>query len=232
MDRSREVVGEAIGETVAFGVGVTLSPVAIISVVLILSSPRGVPKASVFLATWVLGLGVVGTLVLLVADAADADGSGAPAAWVGIAKLAVGLLLVVIAARQWSGRPSDQADSELPGWMSKLDGITSPRAAGLALALASVKPKNLLLTVGAGLAIAQTDVSPGRQAIALAVFVLLGTLGPGIPLAIHVVLRDRGAEVLAGLREWMIRENATIIAVLCLAIAAKLLGDAIVTLTS
>lgn len=34
------------------------------------------------------------------------------------------------------------------------------------------------------------------------------------------------------MRDWMVRENATIIAVLSLGIAAKLLGDAIVSLST
>ena len=61
-------------------------------------------------------------------------------------------------------------------------------------------------------------------------FVALGTLAPGIPLGIHVLMRDRGAAILGRLREWMIRENATIVAVLCLVIGAKLIGDAVGTL--
>jgi len=42
----------------------------------------------------------------------------------------------------------------------------------------------------------------------------------------------RGRELLTRLREWMVSEDATIIAVLCFVIAAKLLGDALVSLTS
>ena len=96
----------------------------------------------------------------------------------------------------------------------------------------AVKPKNLLLTIGAGVAVAQVGASASGQAAAVAVFVLLGTVGPGIPLAIHVLMPHRGAVLLIGLREWMVRENATIVAVLALVIAAKLLGDALVSLTS
>jgi hypothetical protein len=36
-------------------------------------------------------------------------------------------------------------------------------------------------------------------------------------------MRERGAEV----RSWMVRENRTIVAVLCLVFAVKLLGDAL-----
>jgi hypothetical protein len=111
--------------------------------------------------------------------------------------------------------------------MSSLDGITPARAAGLALLFACVKPKNLLLTVGAALAIAQTGAADAAQAAALVVFVVLGSLAPGVPVAIHVVLRERGAPTLSAVRTWMERENTTIIVVLCLLLAAKLAGDGI-----
>ena len=41
----------------------------------------------------------------------------------------------------------------------------------------------------------------------------------------------RGNAVLVGLRDWMVSENATIIIVLSLVIAAKLLGDAVGSLS-
>ncbi len=100
------------------------------------------------------------------------------------------------------------------------------------MVFACVKPKNLLLTIGAALAIAQTGAA--RAALrrsALAVFVLLGSLAPGVPVAIHVLMRERGAATLAALRRWMVQENATIMSVLCLVLAAKLIGDAISTLS-
>jgi hypothetical protein len=42
---------------------------------------------------------------------------------------------------------------------------------------------------------------------------------------------DRSTEILADLHDWMARKNATIMAVICLIIRAKLIGDAIVTLS-
>jgi threonine/homoserine/homoserine lactone efflux protein len=220
-------VGEAIGQVLAFGVGVTLSPIPIIAVVLMLATPKGRVNGPAFLAGWILGLAVVGTIVLLVSSGAGASENGGPAEGLSIVKLALGVLLLVVALRQWRGRPHGDATPELPKWMRTIDTFTPPRACGIAIALSAVNPKNLLLTVGAGAAIAQTGASTGDQAVALVVFVLLGTLGPGIPVAIYFLMRDRATEILGSLRGWMARENATIMAVLCLIIGAKLIGDAI-----
>ena len=225
-------MGQAIGQVLAFGVGVSLSPLAIIAVVLMLGDPKGRVNGLAFLAGWVLGLAVVGTLVLIAADGADASDNGAPANWVSILKIGLGVLLLLVAVRKWRGRPHGDAEPELPAWMKRLDTITPLKAARLAVLLSAVKPKNLLLTVAAALAIAQTGVSTGEEAVAFAVFLLLATLGPGIPVAIHVLMRDRGPDILMRMRGWMVSENATIMAVLCLVIAAKLIGDATSSLAS
>ena len=65
----------------------------------------------------------------------------------------------------------------------------------MALVLSAVNPKNLVLTVGAAAAIAQTGATPG-QAAALAVFVVIGALGPGIPVAIYFLMGDRASGIL------------------------------------
>jgi threonine/homoserine/homoserine lactone efflux protein len=137
------------------------------------------------------------------------------------------VLLVLVAARQWRGRPRRDAEAELPGWMRTIDTFTPTRSLAIAAGLSGINPKNLLLTVGAATAIAQTDISTGEQAIALAVFILVGTLGPGIPVAIYFVLGDRARRLLDDLKTRMAANNAAIMAVLCLVIGVKLIGDGI-----
>ncbi len=95
------------------------------------------------------------------------------------------------------------------------------------MALSGINPKNLLLTVGAAAAIAGTGADTGQQAVALGVFVLVGTLGPGLPVALYFALGDRAAHVLDDMKTWMGSHNAAIMAVICLVIGAKLIGDGI-----
>ena len=220
-------MGQAIGQVLSFGVGVALSPVPIIAVVLMLASPTGRGKGLAFLGGWVLGIVVLGTIVLLVASGANASKHGTPATWVSIVKLALGALLLLLAVRQWRGRPRRDGHPELPAWMQKIDTFTAVRSAGIGVALAAVNPKNLLLVVGAAAAIAQTGASAGSQAIALLVFIVLATLGVGAPVAIYYLMGERATKILGELRDWMASENSTIMAVICLIIGAKLIGDAV-----
>src|SRR5215217_7982839 len=98
-------MGQAVGQVLSFGVGVALSPVPIIAVVLMLATPRGRVNGLAFLAGWVVGLAVVGTAVLLIANGGYASEAGAPADWVSILKLVLGVLLLGLSVRQWRGRP-------------------------------------------------------------------------------------------------------------------------------
>lgn len=126
-----------------------------------------------------------------------------PAKWVSILKIILGLLLVAIAAKQWRGRPRGDTQPELPTWMKTIDTFTPAKSAGMAVLLSAVNPKNLLLVVGAGAAIAQTGASAASQAVALAVFVLLGTIGVGAPVAIYYLMGEKASKLLGELHDWL-----------------------------
>jgi threonine/homoserine/homoserine lactone efflux protein len=225
-------MGQAIGQVISFGVGVALSPVPIIAVVLMLATPQGRVNGPSFLIGWIVGIAVLGTIVLLISSGASASRDGAPATWVSILKIVLGVLLVLLAVKQWRGRPRGQDEPELPAWMKTIDTFTPVKSAGIAALLSAINPKNSLLVVGAAAAVAQTGSSPIDQAAALAVFILIATLGVGAPVAIYFLMGDRAAKILSELHNWMARENTTIMAVICLIIGAKLIGDAITALAS
>jgi threonine/homoserine/homoserine lactone efflux protein len=220
-------VGEAIGQVLSFGVGVALSPIPIIGIVLMLGTARARTNGPCFILGWIVGLVTVGTIVLLVSSGADASEQGQPADWVNVLELVLGALVLLVALRQWRGRPRAGEPAEMPKWMRRIDAFTPGRATAFGALLSAVNPKNLLLAVGAGAAIAQTGASTTSQAVALAVFVLVGTLGVGAPVVIYFALGERSNHILDELKAWMSAHNAAIMAVLCLVIGAKLIGDAI-----
>ena len=97
----------------------------------------------------------------------------------------------------------------------------------MGVALSAINPKNLILVVGASAAIAQTGIPTGEQAAALAVFVVIATVGTGLPVLIYFAMPERSQRLLDDLKNWMAHNNAAIMAVLCLIIGAKLAGDGI-----
>lgn len=220
-------MGEAIGGSLPLAVGIAVSPVPIIAVVLMLTSRKAKVNGPAFILGWLLGLGIVGAIVLALAGPAGASESGSPAAWVSWLKVVLGVLLLLVAARQFRSRPHGDEQAQMPKWMATIDKTSPPAALGLAAVLSGANPKNLLLAVGGAAAIAQTGIPGGQQAIAYLIFALIGTLGVGIPVGIYFAMGARSENLLGALKNWMSQHNAVIMSVLCLIIAAKLIGDAI-----
>jgi Sap, sulfolipid-1-addressing protein len=65
-------MSESIAEVLAYAVGVAISPVPIIAVILMLFSARARVNSPMFLAGWVVALGVVSAVAYALADAGDA----------------------------------------------------------------------------------------------------------------------------------------------------------------
>ena len=219
-------MGQAIGQVLPFALGVAISPVPIIAVVLMLVTPRARSNGPAFVVGWLLGLSIVGTIVLLVAPDGTSD-SGGPATWVSTLKLVLGVLLLLLALKQWHSRPHEGEQAPTPKWMGAIDGFTAPKALGAGAVLSGANPKNLLLTLGAAAAIVQTGISGGEQAAAYAVFAVLATIGVAVPVVIYFALGDQAGALLEGLKTWLAKNNAVIMAVLLLVIGVKLIGDAI-----
>ena len=220
-------MGQAIGGLLPFAVGVAVSPMPIVTVVLMLVTPRARTNGLAFTIGWIAGIAVAGAILLLIAGPASVSNSGQPADWVNWLKLALGLLLLLVAARQWRARPHDGEPAPTPKWMGALDGFTPVKAAGAGVLLSAANPKNLVFIIGGAAAVAQTGISAGEQAIAWAIFTLIATIGVGAPVVIYFAMGARAAKTLNELKNWMAGNNTAIMAVLCLIIAVKLIGDAI-----
>jgi threonine/homoserine/homoserine lactone efflux protein len=220
-------VGEAIGQMLPSAVGVAISPLPIVAVVLTLVTARGRVNGPAFLVGWWVGIAVVGAIVLAVAKAPGATDEGEPATWVSWLELILGVLLLLVALKQWRSRPQGDTEPEMPKWMKALDTFTPPKAAGGGVVLSALNPKNLLLTVAGATAIAQAGISGGQQAVALVVFILIASLGVAAPIVIYFALGERAGPLLERLKNWLAQNNAVIMAVLLVIIGVKLIGDGI-----
>lgn len=220
-------MGQAIGQSLPVAVGVALSPLPIVAVVLMLVTERGRVNGPAFILGWWIGLGIVGAIVLSVAGGANASSEGEPATWVDVLKLVLGVLLLLVAARQWRSRPHAGEVAPTPKWMGALDKFTPPKAAGAGVLFSALNPKNLLLAISGAAAIASVGASTGDEIVAYVVFVLVATIGVGAPVVIYFAMGDRSAQLLDRLKNWMAQHNAVVMAVLLLVIGVKLIGDAI-----
>jgi threonine/homoserine/homoserine lactone efflux protein len=220
-------MGAAIGESLPAAVGIALSPFPIIAVVLVLVTPRGKADSLAFVGGWIAGLVLVGLIALAIASGTTDSEDGHPANWVNVLKLVLGVILLMLALRQWEGRPKGDEVPPMPKWMQTLDSFTPLKAAGFGVLMSALNPKNLLLAVAGAAAIAGAGVSAGQEAIAYAVFVIVGSIGVAAPVVITFAMGDRAGAILDELKDWLVKSNAVIMVVLLLLIGVKLVGDAL-----
>jgi hypothetical protein len=223
-------VGQAIGDLLPSAIGVALSPVPIIAVILMLGTPRATSNGPAFAVGWVLGLVVVSTIVLVLTNGADTNDSGASDA-VGWLKLVFGVLFLLLAAQQWRSRPKPGTEAAMPRWMAAIDSFTAGKSLGLGALLSGLNPKNLALTVAAAATISQSGLSAGGDVIAVAVFVVIGSLTVAGPVVLYLLAKERAGRWLASVKDFMAAHNAVIMMVVLLVLGAKLLGNGIGTLT-
>ena len=225
-------MGQAIGEILPMAIGVAVSPVPIIAVILMLFGPRARTTGPAFALGWVLALAVVGGVVLVIADSSDVSSEQDPSDAVFAIKLIIGLLFLVLAVRQWSSRPKEGEEPEMPGWMGAVDQFTPVRAFGMAILLAGVNPKNLGLTLAASSTIAQAGLTDAEPWIVLLVFVALASVTVLLPVGYYLIAGAAATRTLDTMKSWLTANNATVMAVLLLILGVLLVGDGVGGLTS
>jgi threonine/homoserine/homoserine lactone efflux protein len=230
VSRKREwtvVLKDAIGGLLPSALAVALSPIPIVAVVLVLGAPRARTAGPAFALGWIVGLLCVSVVVVLILGSATSSGEDTGINWF---KVAVGILFLVMAAKEWTKRPKPGREPEQPGWMATIDSATTARAAALGAALSGANPKNLALTLTAAASISAAGLNGRDTAICLAVFIALGSLTVAGSVLFYMIDADRAARPLATVKQFMSDNNAVIMMVVLLLLGAKLLGDGLALL--
>jgi hypothetical protein len=179
-----------------------------------------------FLVGWWVGIAIVGAIVLAVAKAPGATDEGEPATWVSWLELILGVLLLLVALKQWRGRPQGDAEPEMPKWMKALDTFKPPKA-GTGVVLSALNPEERAPHRRRG-----NRDRLGRD-LRRSAGCRAGRLHPdrlarsrGAHRHLLRARRPRRAAARAT-ENWLAQNNAVIMAVLLVIIGVKLIGDGI-----
>ena len=216
-------MNDVIGEILPLAVGIAISPIPIIAAILMLLSPRARSTSVGFLIGWLVGIIVAIVLFTLISSIIPQD-SGGPSPVSGVIKIILGLLLLFLAIKQWRTRPAEGEQASMPKWMSAIDSMTASKAFGLGFLLSAVNPKNLLMAISAGLIVGGAGLAVGQMAVVIIIFVLLAASTVLVPVVGYLIAAARLAGPLDKLREWLVDNNAVIMAVLLLVIGVSLIG--------
>ena len=143
----------------------------------------------------------------------------------------LGVLLLLLAVRNWRNRPKPGTEAEMPKWMASVDALTPPKAFGLALLLAGVNPKNLVLAIGAATGLARLGLSTTDVVVSLIVFVLVASLTILVPVLYYVLGGDSARTTLDELKDWLRVHNDAVMAVLFLVFGVHLIAKGLQNLS-
>lgn len=206
---------------------VTIMPMAIIALILMLSTPNARTNGisftlGAYLAT--LAILMVGAFV---GNLQAANDGGGPSLIGSLAKIALGLILLYMALKQWQARPEKGEIAEVPGWMKALDQFTPGKSFTTGVFLAVVNAKNIPILLAVAIVIAQSGLGLVSNMIVAILFSLVSISLLIIPLIFYLIAGQKAVDALEGFKDWLIQNNNTIMFILFLIIGAKILGGGI-----
>ena len=206
-------------DLVLIGLGIPLEPFPLTAFILILSAEKGTTKGLVFILAWLACLVAVIAVVILVTGGDPLKPATAPSTAALAVKLAIGVALILYAARRWRqlGRPRKSQ-----AWMARLDRLSLWAVAGLAVFL---QPWTL---VAAGAAtVTQARLDTPSDYLALMFFCLIAT-GSFLCLELYAAFSPAGSgERLDRLRTWLNSHRDQVIIVVLLLLGFWLAGKSI-----
>ena len=217
-------MGPAIGDILPLAIGVALSPIPIIAVILMLFSVQARKTSLGFLIGWFLGVAVVATIIVFVVDPIQESTGGEESQLTTLLHLVLGILLLFLAYRDWKKRPKPGDEVPMPAWMDSIESMTGAKALGMGTLLSGVNPKNLALTIGAGVAIAAAGLNLGQTIVVLIFYILIACISVAAPVVVYLVMGDKATPTLNSWKAWLTNNNTTVMMLLCLVFGFVLIG--------
>lgn len=207
-------MGDALASSVTYAVGIAASPIPVVAVIVLLLSPRPRVNSILFTVTWVAGISAIVVVTSIVPGlSSDPDSRGAARS---IFRIAVGIVFVGLAVRNWRRRPAPGEEPSTPAWLRVDAGLGTRGAVGLGLVLSFLNPKDLALAAAGGAAIGAEGLSAGRSGVAIAAFTAVAVSTVVVPVAIYVAVGARSADTFDRVKNWLLLRNAVVLAVIWL----------------
>jgi len=207
-------MSSVLGTILPLALVVTISPINIIPAILILFSSRPMAGALSFLAGFVAAVAGVLGLLMLIAGAVNRSHQSSSSTWASVVEIFLGVGLLVAAAYKFRSRPRDDDPGSMPKWMTGVSGYGPGHALGAGFALGALNPKNLVVGFAAAAAISSALLPAAQQIAAVAIYVVVASLGVASPIVVMLVLGDKAPPLLESWNTWLRANNAKVMATL------------------
>jgi hypothetical protein len=214
-----------------FAVGIAISPGPIITVILMLFTPRPRSNGAGFVLGWFLGIGIPALVVFMVDRVINQGDVATPPSRMALnLRIAVGVILILVAAWNWMHRNKQDVENKKPLLMRVVDSITPWKAILLGFLFADVtNPKNLALTVAGCMAITAGHLSAFGNAIVLTLFTGMASLGVALPVLLFLSGGDAAKLTVEQWRQWLMKHKKGVMALLFFVFGIALLVRGVFT---
>lgn len=208
-------MGEIFMNMLPYALGIMISPVPIITGILILFSSRARSNGVSYLLGWAMGIGIPAIVVLALALSNPGDLQAPPSRMASILRIAVGLLFMALALRNWRQRKKPDDPEQKPMLLQLVDSVTPVKAWLIGFLFADVtNPKNMALTMAGCLEISSSGASPAVLGLMLLLFVAIASAGVAAPLFLYLLGGESSKHIVAIWKQWLVLHKKTVMAAL------------------
>lgn len=219
---------QALGHLLPLAVAVALSSVPIMATILILLSPNKRRSSVPFLIGWVLGIAAVVTVFTAIAQAVPTPPPKQPQIVLAIGEMVIGLALVALAVVRWRRAVGRPASGE-PKWLRAVQSFGVWASLGFAFVL-NLRPKAILLSMAAGLALRGDELSIADTAVAIGIYTLVSASTVAVPIVWTLVAPVKATRWLRNAHVWIVKNNRIVTIVIMLMIGVVIFGDGLTRL--
>ena len=185
-------------DLVLIGVAIALDPLPLTAFLVVLPSKRGVVKGAAFVVGWLVSLVIVVTVTILATGNNPPQPNTAPSLASLAIKIALGVVLVVIAVRHIRARSKPKPPKKPPKWQEHVDSM-SP---WFAMVLAPALQPWVLISAGAA-TVVEAKLSGWESYLALILYCILAS-SSYLAMQIYAMVRpSQSQQMLARFRAWI-----------------------------
>jgi len=209
-------------ELTIIGLAIALEPTPLTAFIIILASERGSRKGAAFVSGWLVSLGIVVAVTVLATGNSPPKSNTAPSLAALAFKIALGVVLLLIALRQYRRLGQPKKPKKPPKWQASVDNM-SPL---YAMALAPLTQPWGLIAAGAA-TVVQAKLSSWEDYLALVYFCVLASASFLFMEFFAVIRPDQTQDFLARLRTWIETHTDLLIIWVSLVVGLWLIGKSV-----
>lgn len=213
-----------IGEMLPLALGIAISPTPVMATIIMLLSPKAKGTSVGFLIGWVIGIAIMTSLFALLSSLLPTVRPLSPLYVIGGVEILLGVVLIGLAVRTWRARPRSGEVTAVPRWVRAIDSLTLWRGLAIGFVYSAFRPKNLLISLAAGIVIGSAGLEALPAVLATAIFTVIAASTIAAPIVVYFSGKQRVTATLEDTREWLLRNVAVITATALLFLGVVVVG--------